>query len=166
MYHGSWLGLSSIVVANGLLANLNLHATIYCVDTWRGSPKQQHFPQVQNDRLFEQFLHNVRAAQVDGFIKPVRGESVAVARGWSGPRADVIFIDGDHSEEGCYRDICAWHPHLNTGGRLLGHDAVPGGPVEAAVRRYCRERGYRATVCPLPAPHCIWEVHTRPGWPP
>ena len=36
---GSWLGLSAIVVANGLLANLNLRARVYCVDTWLGSPE-------------------------------------------------------------------------------------------------------------------------------
>ncbi len=29
---GSWMGLSSILVANGLIANLNFDARIYCVD--------------------------------------------------------------------------------------------------------------------------------------
>ena len=30
---GSWLGLSSITFANGLIANLNFQASIFCVDT-------------------------------------------------------------------------------------------------------------------------------------
>ena len=44
-------GLSSSVVANGLLANMNLHARIYCVDTWRGSAEHQGMPEVDLDDL-------------------------------------------------------------------------------------------------------------------
>jgi hypothetical protein len=35
---GSWMGLSSILVAHGLIGNGNFDARIYCVDTWQGSP--------------------------------------------------------------------------------------------------------------------------------
>jgi predicted O-methyltransferase YrrM len=156
---GSWLGLSAIVVANGLLANLNLTATVYCVDTWQGSPEHQGLPEVRRGELFEQFWQNVCEAQMDGLIRPVRGESAQVARNWRGPPLDVVFIDGEHSEEACYNDIRAWRPRLGPGGRLLGHDIVPGSPVEGAVRRYCAEAGCTASVCPMPASHFIWEIH-------
>ena len=33
---------SALVVTNGLLANLNLRARVYCVDTWLGSPEHRH----------------------------------------------------------------------------------------------------------------------------
>jgi predicted O-methyltransferase YrrM len=160
---GSWLGLSGIIVANGLLARLNLRATVFCVDTWRGSPEHQDLPEVQQDLLFAQFLHNVREAQVDGFVRPVRGESTAVATGWGGPELDLVFIDGDHAADACYQDIRHWQPRLKREGRLLGHDAVPGGTVEQALRRYCAETGCRASVCPLPHSHFIWELHPEAG---
>src|SRR5262245_60486991 len=48
---GSWMGLSAIVFANGLLANLNLGATVFCVDTWRGSVEHQGLREVREDRL-------------------------------------------------------------------------------------------------------------------
>jgi predicted O-methyltransferase YrrM len=160
---GSWLGLSALAVANGLLANLNLRATVFCVDTWQGSPEHQLLPEVRRGELFEQFWRNVREAQLDGLVRAVRGESAAVAAGWRGPPLDLVFIDGEHSAEACYQDICAWRPRLGPGGRLLGHDAVPGSPVEAAVRRYCAEQGYRASVCPMPASHFIWEIHAGAG---
>lgn len=35
---------------------------------------------------------------------------------------DLIFIDGDHSYEGCAGDINAWLPHLKPGGVLAIHD--------------------------------------------
>jgi predicted O-methyltransferase YrrM len=163
---GSWLGLSALVVANGLLARLNRHATVWCVDTWQGSPEHQALPEVRGDLLFEQFTTNVREAQMDGLVRAVRGESAAVARAWSGPPPDVIFIDGDHSAEACYQDLVSWRPRLARGGRLLGHDAVPGGSVEEALRRYCAEAGVRASVCPLPASHYIWELHADDRPPP
>lgn len=37
-------------------------------------------------------------------------------------RADLIFIDGDHTYEGCAGDILAWLPLLKPGGYLAIHD--------------------------------------------
>ena len=71
----------------------------------------------------------------------------------------LIFIDGDHSAEACYQDVRHWHRRLKPGGRLLGHDAVPGSGVEQALRRYCAETGAVAGVRPLPLSHYIWELH-------
>lgn len=35
---------------------------------------------------------------------------------------DFVFIDGDHSYEGCLRDIDAWLPKVRKGGLICGHD--------------------------------------------
>jgi len=160
---GSWLGLSSILIANGLLAELNFRAHIFCVDTWEGSAEHQHMPQIQQGQLYEQFQHNITTAGVESLISAIRGESQEIAQRWTGPLLDVIFIDGDHSLAGCYGDLQAWHPKLKQDGRLLGHDASPGSEVEAAVRQYCRENRWTASVCPLPGSHYIWEIHTTPS---
>src|SRR5262249_13159146 len=154
---GSWLGLSSIVFANGLVANLNFQAKIYCVDTWRGSPEHQSMPETRQD-LHAQFLQNITEAQVNSFIQPLRGKSAAVAEQWAGPRLDMIFIDGDHSYEACYQDICNWSTKLNERGRLLGHDAVPDGGVAKAVADFCTETGYKSRIHPFPETPYIWEI--------
>jgi predicted O-methyltransferase YrrM len=52
-----------------------------------------------------------------------------LAARWEG-EVDVVFIDGDHSEEGCERDWSEWHPFVPRGGRVVFHDAraeEPGG---------------------------------------
>lgn len=157
---GSWMGLSSIIVANGLIAAANYHAEIICVDTWKGSVEHQLLSGVKDGSLYGTFLRNIADAQVDQFIQPVRGESLSVAKGWTEP-LDLVFIDGDHSLEGCYSDIVHWMPHLKKGGRMLGHDAVPGGPVERAVLQYCRENELKMRVYPFPQTHYIWELQTQ-----
>ena len=48
--------------------------------------------------------------------------SEEVAARWSGA-ADLVFIDGDHSEGGCQLDWDRWHPLVAVGGRVAFHDA-------------------------------------------
>lgn len=49
------------------------------------------------------------------------GDSVDIAKTWE-KSIDVLFIDGDHSYEGCKRDIEAWIPFLKPQGRVYLHD--------------------------------------------
>ncbi|MCW2951526.1 MAG: hypothetical protein JWQ48_696 [Conexibacter sp.] len=64
--------------------------------------------------------------------------SDAVGRAWQGP-VDLVFVDGDHSEEGCRLDWELWHPHVVPGGVVAFHDARAsqpggdGGPGPTAV---------------------------------
>ncbi len=41
----------------------------------------------------------------------------------SGFSYDFLFIDGDHSFEGCMKDITTWFPTLSPGGLIVFHDA-------------------------------------------
>jgi predicted O-methyltransferase YrrM len=47
------------------------------------------------------------------------GDSKAIE--WNLP-IDLVFIDGDHSYEGCKGDIQAWLPRIKPGGFLVLHD--------------------------------------------
>ncbi|HSZ14688.1 MAG TPA: class I SAM-dependent methyltransferase [Solirubrobacteraceae bacterium] len=74
-----------------------------------------------------------------------------VAARWEG-EVDVVFIDGDHSQEGCERDWVDWHPFVKTGGCVVFHDARAGEP------------GGRG----LPGPTAVVNIRFRgegtPGW--
>jgi MMP 1-O-methyltransferase len=48
--------------------------------------------------------------------------SAAVAARWQGD-VDLVFIDGDHSEEGVRADWEGWHEFVAPGGAVLFHDA-------------------------------------------
>jgi predicted O-methyltransferase YrrM len=51
---------------------------------------------------------------------PIQGKSVSVSP--KVPNVDLVFIDADHSYNGCYTDIKAYTPKVNKGGILSGHD--------------------------------------------
>jgi len=51
-----------------------------------------------------------------------------VGRGWGGGPVDLVFIDGDHSPEGCREDWEVWQHHVAPGGAVAFHDARAGRP--------------------------------------
>lgn len=46
---------------------------------------------------------------------------------------DLLFIDGDHSYEGCTADLENWYPNLSVGGHIVLHDSYHGSPVQESV---------------------------------
>lgn len=68
--------------------------------------------------------------------RQIHGDSKEVGQYWSEGYVDLVFIDGDHSYEGCRGDIEAWRPHVRAGGYIVLHDFRNGvwGDVEGAVR--------------------------------
>jgi len=51
----------------------------------------------------------------------VYGDSKDIGKTWVDP-VDMVFVDGDHSYEGCRGDIEAWTPHVRVGGVIAIHD--------------------------------------------
>lgn len=68
--------------------------------------------------------NEVNAFRPTGLKMPAQrlGDSKQAGLSWNGPKADLILIDGDHSYEGCFGDICAWRDHVKPGGLLALHD--------------------------------------------
>lgn len=78
--------------------------------------------------------------------------STTVPEDWD-TAIDVLFIDGDHSYEGCKGDIDAWSPFVKDGGVLLFHDADEGGPgVLRAITEFIELGGREIRR---------WQMHKR-----
>lgn len=66
---------------------------------------------------------HLRGAGVDpNTVEFITGDSSTVGKSWNKP-IDLLVIDGDHSFEGCRKDILAWWLHVKPGGIVFFHDA-------------------------------------------
>jgi predicted O-methyltransferase YrrM len=99
-------------------------AQIFTVDISEGSPTGG----LQNER--EAFAREGEPTKIP---EQILGDSAEVGRSWEGPKADLVSVDGDHSEAQCRADIESWLPHLKPGGIMWFHDYIEY-PFEGVVR--------------------------------
>lgn len=65
---------------------------------------------------------SAHVAGVHDRLTQIHGDSVAVGQTWPHGQVDLVFIDGDHTYEGCKGDIETWLAHVKQGGYILVHD--------------------------------------------
>lgn len=80
-------------------------------------------------------------------VKIIRAKSLDAASRFSRGFFDYVYLDADHTEDGCFRDMAAWFPLVRQGGVLAGHDYVNATAknetsfgVIAAVQRFRAEK--------------------------
>jgi predicted O-methyltransferase YrrM len=61
---------------------------------------------------------------------------------------DLLFVDGDHSYDGCLRDLQNWYPKLLDGGHIILHDAHRVGGVQDAIIDFLKEHPSMEVVQP------------------
>jgi predicted O-methyltransferase YrrM len=154
---GSWMGLSAVIVSKELKRLGNVTAKVYCVDTWKGSEEHQELDVIKNDELFDRFKSNIERSGMADMIISIRKPSVQVAQEWAGSLLDQIFIDGDHTFDGCANDIRAWIKWLRPGGDIYGHDATDGSPVMRAAKAVAEELGKSVVFFDPPIAHYVWQ---------
>ena len=109
---GSYLGASSCFLAAAALEVGG--ARLHCVDTWRN----EGMTEGPRD-TWAQFLANTEP--VSSAIVAHRGRSADVAAAFD-EEVDLLFVNGDHSYEGCRADVLAWLPRVKSGGIVVMHD--------------------------------------------
>ncbi|MBS3905122.1 MAG: class I SAM-dependent methyltransferase [Simkania sp.] len=135
---GSWMGLSTIDMAQMIPGD----GKVYAVDTWKGSPNEDHDPQILAT-LYRQFLSNMIHAQVTDKVVPIRLESTEAAKIFDAV-PDLVYIDATHTYEACYADLQAWYPHVRDHGVLCGDDWAWGDRgVERAVLQFASENNLK-----------------------
>jgi precorrin-6B methylase 2 len=67
---------------------------------------------------------------------------------------DVLFIDGDHSYQGCTNDIYNWYDKLAVGGHMIFHDCYLGLEVQDAVLDFVA--GHDVTMVQTPYIGAEW----------
>ena len=126
------------------LFNLIHGLRLFMVDRWQvyGPVEVAGDPDARMPRLTRREWKRIeaRARAVAGAhagATIIKGDSVEAAATIADHSLDFVFIDGDHSYDGCRRDISAWRPKVRTGGWLMGHDYT----IRPGVRRAVDELG-------------------------
>jgi hypothetical protein len=125
---GAEIGVHCGVLSARLLHRPGLH--LYLVDSWapfdwtRGAPANfSNIPfsdQIDQDRFRVRALKAVAFA--DGRFHLLHAASEQAANMVANRSLDFVFIDADHSYEGCSSDIHHWRPKVKAGGFISGHD--------------------------------------------
>jgi hypothetical protein len=88
-------------------------------------------------RAFWEATIGDNGANLRPFARLIEGNSADVGRGWTDP-IDLLFIDGDHSEQAAYDDMQLFAKHVVSGGYCLVDDHDMTGVV-AACDRYFKD---------------------------
>jgi hypothetical protein len=110
---GCWKGRGTHALASGC------KGVVYSVDTFKGSPDERESTHAEaaNVNIKDVFESNALPN-----VKLNVGDSVEIAKQFAPKSIDMVFIDGDHSEEGFRRDVEAWKPVAKK--LLCGHDST------------------------------------------
>ena len=115
---GSYRGRSTVVLAEGIRAAGQ--GVVWAIDPHEGvaffTPGHV-FSGADNAA----FMRNV--APVGDVVRVINLPSGIVGRWWSLP-VDLLWIDGDHTEQGARLDWDVWTPHLREGGIVALHDTT------------------------------------------
>lgn len=76
----------------------------------------------QNDTLLRQMFHQ---HGVGKNVDLIVGDSQKTKYPQIG-EVDLLFVDGDHSYDGCWNDMTNWYDHLVPGGHLVVHNSYLG----------------------------------------
>jgi hypothetical protein len=106
-------------MAGGMLDN-NILGHIITVDSYDDRGLSLRF----SNRV--KTLNTVKATieekGVSSYITPIKGLTAEVAKDFQDKEFVFVFIDADHSYEGCKADFEAWSPLVRSGGEVAFHD--------------------------------------------
>lgn len=127
---GSWVGYTAT-----LMLDSTPELTLTCVDTFLGSPSdmtgklREAAGEISCDPDIIRTVFNRNTERFGDRCKVMRMDSLDAAEQFEDETLDFVFIDADHTYEGCKADILAWLPKLKRTGVICGHDyseAFPG----------------------------------------
>ncbi len=129
---------------------------LWLIDCWEHQKDEvYHEPDfnLEQDKMVVRYHDVVRKFKDCPNVRIVRDYSISATRLFDKESVDFVYIDANHSEDSCYKDIVSWWPIVKIGGCLSGHDINQGG-VENAVKRFCN--GHQVTYDVLS--RCSWGI--------
>ncbi len=131
---------------SSVIRNSWKNGTIHLIDRWRHDDDYLDVANISYREQLNNYLYVVTRFSENYNVKIYRMDSVEATDHFPDEYFDWIYIDADHSYEGCKRDLNAWYPKLKKGGMFCGHDfldgVIPAGVfgVKRAVEEFMKEK--------------------------
>lgn len=109
---GSWRGGSAIATAR-LVRQWG--GMVTCVDVWEQGNSDLGI-------TLAECRGNIERAGVADVVRFIQSNTHDAARLWDRGLIDYLYVDADHSYEGCKADLELWWPHVKVGGLVAGDD--------------------------------------------
>ncbi len=129
---GSWAGGSAITWAEAIKQFSSGGGIVVCIDKrephfepWQcrePGPYREMNDALSSRKIFELFIHNIRASGHDDIVIPFKGWSDELLPLLGENRFDVVFVDGNHAYASVLKDIRNAEPLLSEGGVICGDD--------------------------------------------
>ena len=138
-------------------------AIAVAVDLWKEtgvvSQNDSGYTQDRLDRIYNTFKSEMCEKKS---VKILREDTNAAASRFPDEYFDLIYIDGDHTYEGCKRDIEAWYPKLKKNGFFTGDDywnrTAPNTGVQFGVKKAVNEFAKKNNLTVYPLPRHGWAI--------
>jgi hypothetical protein len=118
------------------IANRNPTLRLDIIDHFKGSLEHRTAKALKDnpDAIYIDWLKNTE--RVSKFVRAVKMDSKDAHQIYEDASLAAVFIDGDHSYEGCSADIKNWLPKVRPGGYIAGHDYNWKGVREAVTEAF------------------------------
>ena len=121
------IGVHKGFLSQFILTHLPGLCTLFMVDPWKEWGDDERYRTAGHRIVHEDQEANFQeaSANVADFAdrrRVLRDVSVEAAKEVADGSLTFVFIDGDHSYEGCKEDLHAWYKKVKPGGLLMGHD--------------------------------------------
>lgn len=92
------------------------------VDSWVNDKPSRNDHGYTQEQLNQQYVDFVTKMAGNPSIKIYREFTFNIVKIFPDEYFDVVYVDADHTFEGCYRDLVDWYPKVKKGGVILGDD--------------------------------------------
>jgi predicted O-methyltransferase YrrM len=146
---GSLYGLSTAYMAS-YIKESGKNITFYAIDYFdlrgisAGEWSQEDYNYVRglggivedNSMCYNAFIKALTIRELIDYVTPMRLASNDAVNSFQDNSIDFLFIDADHTYEGCKQDIELWLPKVKTGGVIAGHDYDWAGVKQAVDEKF------------------------------
>lgn len=119
---GVELGVAAGRHSEYILLNTKIEK-LWSIDRWQhvdGYDDLMNLPQAQHDELHSYVCNKLQSFGERSVV--IKSDTTQASNLFDDYSLDFVYVDADHSYEGCKRDLEAWIPKIKKGGYITGHD--------------------------------------------